>query len=161
MMKPKRYQYKTTLFSLDRGGVYAGFPFSVKEEYGTNGPIRVKSWIDGFYREGSLMPIGNGEHAIYVRKEIQEAIGKKEGQEVEIVLEKNNEPRTLEIPEDFQWLLDDDHELKQKFEKLSFYNKCAIVHHINEAKRDETRVRRIENMIERIKFGFRSGQKME
>ena len=160
-MKPKRYQYKTTLFAPERGGIYAGFPYSGKDEFGTNGPVRIKSWIDGFFREGSLIPMGTGEHGIYIRKEIRDAIGKQEGDEVEVILEQNFEPRKLEIPEDFQWLLDDDTELKTKFEKLSPYNQSAIVTHINEAKRAETRMKRIENLIERIKFGFQLGQKLE
>ncbi len=160
-MKPKRYQYKTTLFAPERGGIYAGFPFIGKDEFGTNGPIRIKSWIDGFYREGSLIPMGDGEHAISIRKEIRDSIGKHEGDEVEIILEQNLEERKIEIPEDFQWLLDDDLELKNKFEKLSPYNKSTIISYINEAKRTETRVKRIENLIERIKFGFQLGQKLE
>lgn len=156
-MKPKRYHYKTILFAPERGGIYAGFPFSGKKEFKTNRPVRIKSWIDGFYREGSLVPMGNGEHAIYIRKEIRHAIGKQEGDEVEIILEQNMEQKKLEIPEDFQWLLDDDPKLKVAFEKLSPYNKNAIVNYINHAKRPETRVKRIEKLIEQIKFGSQLG----
>ncbi|MGQ8336073.1 YdeI/OmpD-associated family protein [Sunxiuqinia sp. A32] len=160
-MKIKKYQYKTTLFAAERGGIYAGFPYTGKKEFGTNGPVRIKCWIDGFYKEGSLVPMGGGDHAIHVRKEIRDAIGKVEGDEVWVVLEQDFSPKELKVPEDFQWLLDEDTELKSNFEKLSFTNQSVIVNHINEAKRPETRVKRIENMLARIRIGFYPGQKLE
>ncbi len=161
-MNTKRFEYRTTLFPLNLGmrGIYAGFPFDVRKEFGTGGPVRIRCWFDGVEKTGSLIPLGGGEHAIHVRKEIREAIGKSEGDEVEVIVEQDLSPRVLEVPDDFQWLLDDDPELNEKFEKLSFSNKSAIIQYINEAKRPETRVKRIENFIQRIKIGFYPGQKI-
>jgi len=161
-MTPKRFKYQTTLFPLERGipGTFAGFPYNVREEFGTGGPVRINCWIDGVHKTGSLVPIGNGEHAIHVRKEILNKLGKREGDKISLVVEQDLSPRKLEIPEDFQWLLDEDPELCEKFERLSFTNKSAIINHINQAKHRETRVERITNLIQRIKIGFYPGQKL-
>ena len=159
-MSPKRFCYKTVLFSPVRGGVYAAFPYNVRKEFGTGRSVRIQCWIDNYHKkEGSLVPMGGGEHAIHVRHEIREYLGKNEGDEVEIVVEENLSLRRLEIPEDFKWLLEEDPELKRKFENLSFSYQSVIIAHINEAKRMETRVRRIEDMLSRIRIGFYPGQK--
>lgn len=161
-MQPKRFQYKTNLFSMKRGtnGVWAGFPFDVRTEFGTGGPVRILCWINGVQKTGSLVPIGNGEHAISIRKEIREATGKDEGDEVEVVVEQDLSPRKLIVPDDFQWLLDEDPELNERFDRLSFSNKSAIINYINEAKRPETRAKRIHLLIQRILVGFFPGQKL-
>lgn len=160
-MPSKQYRYRTTLFSPVRGGIYAGFPYNVRNEFGTGTSVRIKCWIDGYYKsEGCLVPMGGGEHAIHVRKEIREQIGKKEGDEVKVVVEQDLSPRIIEIPEDVQWLLDEDIDLKTKFEELSFSYQSTIINHINEAKRSETRAKRIESMLTRIRIGFYPGQKI-
>lgn len=162
-MSVKRFDYTTSLFPMERGipGTFAGFPFDVRTEFGTGGPVRIRCWIDGEPKNGSLVPIGNGEHAIHIRKEVLKKIGKADGDEVHLIVEQDLTPKVLEIPDDFQWFLDEDPELHEKFEKLAYSYKEAIANYINQAKRPETRAKRIENFIQRIKIGFFPGQKLE
>lgn len=156
-MEPRSYQYTTELFTPENGGVYAAFPFDGKKEFGIRGPVRVHCWIEGHYMQCSLLPIGNGIHAIHVRKDIRKIIQKEIGDEVEITIEQDFSLRILNIPEDFQWLLDNEPELRQKFEKLSFSIRSNIVEYINQAKLPETRAKRIESYIKRIQRGFFTG----
>ncbi len=150
-MKPKEFNYTTTLFSPERGGVYAGFPFDGIKEFGKRGSVRIHCTIDEYARNCSLLPMGDGTHAILVRKEIQKIIGKELGDEVKIWLEQDLSPRVVIIPDDLQWLLDDDPDLKQKFEKLSLSYKGEMVAYISQAKQPETRARRISKLIDRLK----------
>lgn len=161
MVKAKRFEYNTVLVAIDRGipGTFAGFPYKVREEFATGGPVRINCWIDGVHKTGSLVPVGNGEHVIHFRKEVLKKIGKAEGDTVHLVVEQNLSPRVVNIPDDFQWLLHDDPELNKQFQKLSVSYKEAIINYINEAKRPETRAKRIEMFIGRIKTGFSPGQK--
>ncbi len=154
-MKPKKFEYETELFAPERGGVYAAFPFNGKKEFGTNGPVRVECWVDGIGHTGSLLPMGGGQHAIYVKAEIRKAIGKSEGDKVHVVLQENLTPRKLDIPEGLQWFLDDDPELKKKFEKLSFSTRQFIIAYLDEPKQLETKAKRLEDMLRRIQEGFR------
>lgn len=149
-MDPKRYQYTTELFTPGNGGVYAEFPFDVKKEFEIRGPVRVHCWINGHYRQCSLIPMGKGTYAIHVRKDIRKIIRKDVDDEVEITIVQDLSQRVLVIPDDFQWLLDDDEELKQKFERLSFSVRSGMIDYINQAKLPETRAKRIEKFIERI-----------
>lgn len=101
--------------------------------------------------------MGDGSHAIHVKKELRKKLGKEEGDEVELVIEQDLSPRIVVIPEDIQWLLDDDQELKEKFEKLTISYKEAIIAYINQAKLPETRAKRITQMLERVRIRPRRG----
>jgi hypothetical protein len=155
-MQLKRYEYTTELFSTERG-IYAVFPFDGRAEFGKRSAVRVICTIEGYQFKCSLLPMGDGTHAIYVRKAIRNRIRKDIGDEVHLIIEPDLSPRVIEIPEDFQWLLDDDPELKQKFEKLSFSVREFTINYINEARLPETRARRIEQLIERIRRRFGTG----
>lgn len=156
-MSAKKYEFTNELFDGIRGGVYVIFPFSAYDEFGKRGTIRVICTIDNYKYKCSLLPIGNQTHAIHVRKDVRKIIKKDSGDEVFVTIELDLSPQVLIIPEDFQWFLDDDHILKQKFENLSFSNKSAIINYIDEAKLPETRANRINNFIERIHRGFIPG----
>lgn len=73
------------------------------------------------------------------------------GDKVEISLELDTAPRTIDIPEALQKALDKNKDIKAKFEKLAPSKKKAIVLSITEAKSLETKVRRIEKTIEGLK----------
>ena len=150
-MKPKKFEYKSELFAPERGGVYVGFPFDGMKEFGTRGPVRVECWIDGYHKFCSLLPMGEGQHAIHVNAEIRKAIDRQEGDEVQVLVVENLRPRELIVPDDFQWFLDDDPDLNMKYNKLSFTVRSAMFNHINEAKRPETRANRLEMFLKRIK----------
>ena len=154
-MKPKQYKYKTILFAPERGGVYAGFPFDGLKEFGKRGPVRVNCRIGSIEIKCSLLPMGDGSHAIHVKKDLRKAIGKDVGDEVEMIIEQDLSPRIVIIPEDIQWLLDDDPVFKEKFDKLTISYKESIIAYIDQAKLPETRAKRIGQMIDRIKSGLR------
>lgn len=154
-MKSRQYKYATYLFSPERGGVYAGFPFDGLNEFGKRGPVRVVCNIDGYQMKCSLLPMGDGSHAIHIKKDLRKLLGKEEGDKVELVIEQDLSPRIVVIPEDIQWLLDDDPELKEKFEKLTISYKEAIIAYIDQAKLPETRAKRIGQLLERVRLGFR------
>lgn len=73
------------------------------------------------------------------------------GDTVEITIELDTAPRTVEIPEDLRKALDKNKTAKEHFEKLAPSKKKAIVLSINDAKNEETRLRRIEKAIHSFK----------
>ena len=74
----------------------------------------------------------------------------KGGDAIEINLELDTEPRTVEIPSDLQKALDKNNTAMVNFEKLSPSKKKAIVLTVEQAKTEETRIRRIDKAIEQL-----------
>lgn len=129
---------------------YVTIPFSVPEVYGTKGQVKVKAMIDTYELRGSLAPMGGGCHVLGIRKEIRNAIGKTFGDEVEIKLEPDTEPREVKIPTDLNELIGLNPKAKHAFDKLSFTHRNEYVNWIEEAKKPETRQRRLEKTIEKL-----------
>lgn len=129
-------------------GTYAEFPYDSVKEFGTKRHIWCKVEIEGHSCSMNLMPNGVGGHWLHFKKEIRDAIGKTEGDTVKIELEKDDRPRTVEIPEYLQWLLDDDPQMAKYFEKLPISGKKFWVGFIKEPKDDNTKVKRINRLFE-------------
>jgi uncharacterized protein YdeI (YjbR/CyaY-like superfamily) len=64
-------------------------------------------------------------------------------------------PREVEEPADFRRALDGDREARTQFEGMSYTHRKEYVQWIDEAKREETRIRRVQQAVEMIKAGRR------
>lgn len=60
---------------------------------------------------------------------------------------------SMQVPEDLRHELDRDPEARQFFDSLESHNRYAILYRIHDAKRPETRVRRIEKFMEMLRAG--------
>lgn len=138
----------------DSGGAGVVVPPDVVKALGGKGRIKIKCTIDGRPYRGSINPYG-GVHFLGVLKSIRETIGKKPGDTIHIAMEADTEPRTVELPEDLRSALDKDDNLKAGFDKLSYSHKKEYVDWVNDAKKAETRERRITKMLEMLANGKR------
>ena len=132
------------------GGAFVYVPFDVEKVFGKK-RVPVKATIDGESYRGRLVRMGGPDHILIVLKEIRAKIGKGFGDEVEVTVEEDTEPRVVEVPEDFRQALDQDPAAKMAFEKLSYSHQREHVRAIVEAKRPETRRRRIAKALEMLK----------
>jgi uncharacterized protein YdeI (YjbR/CyaY-like superfamily) len=85
-----------------------------------------------------------------VTKAVRESIGKSVGDRVHIVLERDREPREVEPPADLTEALDADPEARAFFDALSYTHRREYVEWIVEAKRPETRERRVRQALEML-----------
>jgi len=86
-----------------------------------------------------------------VLKSIQEAAGVGVGDEIEVELELDTAPRTVEVPPDLAAALARDRKAAAAWEKLSYTSRKEIARSLEEAKKPETRERRLAAVIERLK----------
>ena len=113
--------------------------------------------FDGVPDKSSLIRYGYPQHLAGVPKAIREQIGKQPGDHVEVVVWKDETPRTVEIPEEFAKRLKKE-KLLPFFEALSNTHRKEYVRWITEAKKEETRKARFEKAIVMLKQKVKTPQ---
>src|SRR3981189_2705035 len=95
-----RFQGKLTPTPGGGGGTLVPIPRDVAAKLGLKGMPKIQAVIAGQPYRGSLMPMGDGSYCLGVLKSIQEAAGVGFGDTVEVLLELDTAPRTVEPPAD-------------------------------------------------------------
>ena len=135
-------------------GAYFQVPFNVHEVFSTKAQVKVRGTIDGRTYRSSIMPMG-GKHMMVVNKEIREAINKKVGDKVKVVMEIDTSPRIITVPTDLKKALGRNPRAKNIFEGSSYTNQKEYVQWIKDAKKQETRERRIKEAVEQLTKGIK------
>ncbi len=130
--------------------LYVDFPFNVQEMFGTRGNVKVKIMYDDVPHRGLLTNMGGHCHFLGIRKELKARIGKKAGDTVHIRLERDTKERSVDLPGDLAAALTTAPEAHAAYEKLSYTHRKEYVQWIDEAKRPETRTRRVAGTIEKL-----------
>lgn len=149
-MKSKKHTFKATILDAGGGGAFVEVPFDVEAAFGAKRP-KVKAMIEGVPYRGILSRMGGPNHILVILKDIRAKIGKSFGDEVKITVELDTEPRVVEVPKDLIKELKKHKEAKAFFDKLSYTHQREYVMWINEAKKEETRARRIAQTVEHLK----------
>jgi len=100
--------------------------------------------------------MGSPDHILIIRKYIREKLEKGVGDVVAITLQEDLAPRVVEVPSDFKKLLNKEKTVKAFFEKLAYTHQREYVNWIIEAKKPETRTRRMIKAIDMMKDGKKS-----
>lgn len=150
----QQHKFRAVIEDPGEGGAFVTVPFDVEKTFGKK-RVKIIATIDGEPYRGSLVRMGSESHLLIILKEIREKIGKTFGDEVEIVVEEDVEPRVVEIPHDLQAVLESNPKAGEFFHKLSYTHQKEYVDWILEAKRPETRQRRIIQAVEMLEQGKR------
>jgi Bacteriocin-protection, YdeI or OmpD-Associated/Domain of unknown function (DUF1905) len=113
-------------------------------------PVRVT--INGHTYRSTVASRG-GEFVLPISAENREGAGVVAGQEVDVDIELDSEPREVAVPPDFAEALDRDVEARRSFDRLSYSQKQRHVLSIEGAKTSETRQRRIAKAIGELREG--------
>ena len=151
----KKYKFDAEIQEGRGGGAYVVFPYDVEKEFGTNGKVPVAATIDGVPDKSALMRMGMPHHILGVPKAIRAQKNKQPGDVVTIVLWKDDEPREVAVPPELQARMKKAGVLPF-FESLSFTHRKEYCRWITEAKKDETRARRLDKAIELLTDGVRT-----
>jgi len=148
----KKYKFKAKIEAADGGGAYVLFPYDTEKEFATKGRVPVKATFNGVPYTGSLVKYRNPLHMLGVLKAVREQTGKGPGDTVELVVWKDEEVRTVKLPVEFEKLMKKTG-LLQVFNKLSYTHRKEYCRWITEAKKVETRFKRLEKAIEMLRKG--------
>lgn len=132
----------------DRGGAYIEVPDAVVQALGGRGRVPVQATFDGVAYAGSVVSMG-GAKVIGVRKDIRQQLGKEPGDGVTVTLRPDDAPRAVTVADDLRRALVDGG-VDATFDGLSFSHQREYVTWIDEAKKAETRARRIAQTVERL-----------
>jgi Bacteriocin-protection, YdeI or OmpD-Associated/Domain of unknown function (DUF1905) len=135
-------------------GTVVVVPFDLKEAFGSGRPP-VLATVNGHTFRTTLFTMG-GRALLGLNREVREAAGVEAGQEVSVELERDYEPRTVEVPSDLAAALEADPAVRETFDGLSYTHRKEYVRWIEEAKRAETRTRRVEKSVEMLREGVKT-----
>lgn len=146
----KKYTFTATVFAAGQGGTGVLFPYDTQEAFGTKGKVPIHATFDGVPYTGSLIKYGFPQHTLHLPKAVREQLGKAPGDTIDVVVWKDEAERTLEVPEPLLKLMKKEG-LLPFFESLSYTHRKEYCRWITEAKKEETRSRRLEKAIEMLK----------
>ena len=127
-------------------------PFDPKAAFGkVRAPVRVT--INGYTFRTTIASMG-GRKLIGLNRGVQAGAGVEAGDRVQVELELDDEPRTVDVPADLAGALDAD--LRAFFDSLSYTHRKEYVRWIEEAKRDETRRARVVKAVEMLRAKVRT-----
>ena len=134
-------------------GTLLEVPFDVRAVFGkARAPVR--GTVNGYPFRTTVATYG-GRYFLGFRREIREAAGFDDGDRLSIVLELDDEPRTVEVPRELGAALAADDAAKAAFERLSYTHRREYVEWVSGAKREETRRARLERAVGMLRDGVR------
>ena len=137
---------------------YVKVPFDVKAVFGkSRPPVRVT--LNGYQYRSTLAPYG-GVYHLAVNQTVRAAASVKAGDRVDVTVEADEAPRTIKPPADLARALKTNPAAQARWKQLSSTHQKEYVTAIEDAKKPETRARRIAQAIERLagEYHIRSEQ---
>lgn len=127
-------------------------PEQVVADLGSSKRPAVRVTINGYMYRSTIAVMG-GRFLLPVSAEVREGAGVKAGDVVDVDVELDTAPRELFVPDDFQQALQADADAKRFFDSLSYSNRQRFVLNVEGTKNPETRKRRIESAITKLRAG--------
>jgi hypothetical protein len=151
------YDFEAILVRPEATGswTYVNVPLDVEEIFGTKSRVQVKGSVNGVPYRGTLMPHGDGNHFMVVKKELRELAEAKPGDRVTVTMEQDLDVREVQAPDDFMEALLAHKPARDFYNSLAYSYQKEYVVWIESAKRPETRATRIEKAVSKLAEGIR------
>ena len=134
------------------GGNTAGFvvPDEVVEELGGGRKPKVVVTIGSHTWRSSIANMG-GQFMLGVSIANRDAAGVAAGQTLDLDVELDTAPRTVEVPDDLAAELAEDTDARSTWERWSFTRQNEAARLLTEAKKPETRARRLAKVLAELR----------
>lgn len=139
--------FKTTIVR-EGSMCFIPIPFDPAPVFGkVRAPVKVT--LNGYTYRSTIASMG-GKTLIPLRKSNREAAGLEGGETLDVRLDLDSEKRDIEPPRDLGKAVKASPEAWARWQELSFSHKREFVEGIEEAKKPETRARRIDGAVRMI-----------
>jgi Bacteriocin-protection, YdeI or OmpD-Associated/Domain of unknown function (DUF1905) len=148
--------FEAVLEAADRGpGCAIRLPFDPKAEFGrARAPVRVTiGAADPF---PTTIAVYGGVAWIGLRKDQQASMGVIPGDAVDVVVELDDQPRTVDVPAELRAALDAAPVASSAFEGLSYTHRKEYCRWVGDAKREQTRMDRAARAVTMLRDGVRT-----
>lgn len=142
----KKVRFRTTILQAGKTATGIRVPPEVVATLGSGKRPAVRVTI-GKHTYRSTVAVMGGEFMIGVSAENRESAGVAGGDEVDVALELDTQPREVTVPPDFAAALKRDAKARRSFDGLSYSKKRSYVEPIEKAKTSDTRQRRIAKAV--------------
>jgi hypothetical protein len=152
MTKQPKAKFQAELLLAGKTATGIEIPPEVVESLGAGKKPPVAVTINGHtYR--STVASRSGRFLVGVSAENRAAADVAAGDKIEVELELDDKPREVTVPDDLAAALDRDAKAKSFFEELTYSQKQWYVLPIEEAKKQETRERRLDKALQMLREG--------
>jgi hypothetical protein len=147
-------RFRTTIELGGRTATGLEVPAEVVEALGVGKKPPVRVTIGGHTYRSTVAVMG-GRYLLPLSAENRAAAGVAAGDEVDVDVELDTEPREVAVPADLSAALEGDDAAREAFERLSYSHRRRHVMAIEDAKTPETRQRRVTKALEMLREGRR------
>jgi uncharacterized protein YdeI (YjbR/CyaY-like superfamily) len=145
-------RFRTTILQGDKTATGIRIPDEIVESLGKGKRPPVRITINGFTYRSTVAVMG-GAYMVGVSAENRAGARVAGGDEVDVDIELDNQPRELTVPSDLAAALEAEPDARRTFDGLSFSNRQWHVLSVEGAKADETRQRRIAKSVAALREG--------
>ena len=123
-------------------------PFDVRAAYGEARPAVKMTLLGETFR--TRVAVYGGKYLLALWKAVREEHGLREGQELDVAIEPDRKPRTIAPPKELAAALKKNAAARAGWEALSFTHKREWARSIADAKKAETRERRVAQAVDAL-----------
>ncbi len=158
---PLRHAFSTQVERLDSGMLFHVLPVpdEVASVYDGNSIRRLIATLNGHPVSRALMGPMDGGRYLIAGQDLMKQIGARLGSTVKVILEPDPDPDFIEVPEEFEIVLEQDPEARARWETFTKGRQRSLAVHLNGAKKPETRLKRALEIAEKLRTYTLHGDK--
>ncbi|SRR6266542_5660210 len=153
-MSPVSFHFKTKLYKIGSWTILK-LPKDASQKLPSRGQVMIKGTINGFQFQTALEPDGDGSHWFRVDKNLQKSVGAAAGDMVALTVESTKDWPEPDIPVDLQAALVAHPQIQTLWKNITPMARWEWIRWIGSTKQAETRQRRIETAVSKLKAGER------
>jgi hypothetical protein len=145
-------RFRTTIQTAGKTATGIEVPEEVVTSFGSGKRPPVRVTINDYTYRSTVAAMG-GRFMVGINADVRDAAGVAGGDEIDIDMELDTEPREVSVPADLAAALDEEPDARRYFDGLSYSNKSRHVLAITGANSEETRQRRIAKSVAMFREG--------